>query len=143
MNKIQIINDLIPGALLSFKEYNILPSLTIAQAILETGWLDHVKGNNIFGIKWTTGCGYEVQEFSTFEFINGLNTHMIWERIKKIFKIKMDDREIPYQTGRPDKMILFKCKKCGYEEEVPEFVAFECYTPDELGYRQQNAEIIL
>ena len=24
---------------------------------------------------------------------------------------------------------MFKCKKCGFEEEVPEFVAFACYTP--------------
>ncbi|MCB2289439.1 glucosaminidase domain-containing protein [Clostridium sp. CS001] len=77
MNKTQIIKSLIPGALLSYKKYNILPSLTIAQAILETGWLQHVKGNNIFGIKWTTGCGYEVQELNTHEFINGVKTPMV------------------------------------------------------------------
>lgn len=74
MNKIQIIDSLVPGALLSYEKYNIFPSLTIAQAILETGWLDHVKCNNIFGIKWTKNCGYEVQEFNTHEFINGINT---------------------------------------------------------------------
>ncbi len=77
MNKSQIIKSLIPGALLSYEKYNILPSLTIAEAILETGWLQHVKGNNIFGIKWTNGCGYEVQEFNTHEFINGVKTPMV------------------------------------------------------------------
>jgi peptidoglycan hydrolase-like protein with peptidoglycan-binding domain len=77
MNKTQIIKDLIPGALLSYNKYNILPSLTIAQAILETGWLQHVKGNNIFGIKWTKDCGYEVQELNTHEFINGVKTPMV------------------------------------------------------------------
>jgi flagellum-specific peptidoglycan hydrolase FlgJ len=77
MDKIQIIKSLIPGALLSYKKYNILPSLTIAQAILETGWLKHVKGNNIYGIKWTTGCGYEVQGFNTHEIINVVNTPMV------------------------------------------------------------------
>ncbi|GCD11873.1 glycoside hydrolase family 73 protein [Clostridium tagluense] len=77
MNKTQIIKDLIPGALLSYNKYNILPSLTIAQAILETGWLQHVKGNNIFGIKWTKDCGYEVQELKTHEFINGVKTPMV------------------------------------------------------------------
>ena len=76
MNKTQIIKSLVPGALLSYEKYNILPSLTIAQAILETGWLQYVKGNNIFDIKWTSGCGYEVQEFNTHEFINGVNTAM-------------------------------------------------------------------
>ncbi|MBZ9626379.1 glucosaminidase domain-containing protein [Clostridium sp. FP2] len=77
MNKSQIIKSLIPGALLSYEKYNILPSLTIAQAILETGWLQYVKGNNIFGIKWTTGCGYEVQELNTHEWINGVKTPMV------------------------------------------------------------------
>ncbi|MBU3158089.1 glucosaminidase domain-containing protein (plasmid) [Clostridium estertheticum] len=77
MDKTQIIESLIPGALLTYEKYNILPSLTIAQAILETGWLQYVKGNNIFGIKWTKGCGYEVQEFNTHEFINGVSTPMV------------------------------------------------------------------
>ncbi|MBU3179371.1 glucosaminidase domain-containing protein [Clostridium estertheticum] len=77
MDKTQIIESLIPGALLSYEKYNILPSLTIAQAILETGWLQYVKGNNIFGIKWTEGCGYEVQEFNTHEFINGVSAPMV------------------------------------------------------------------
>lgn len=77
MNKTQIIKDLIPGALLSYERYNILPSLTIAQAILETGWLQHIKGNNIFGIKWTKDCGYEVQELNTHEWVNGVKTPMV------------------------------------------------------------------
>ncbi|MCB2291756.1 glucosaminidase domain-containing protein [Clostridium sp. CS001] len=77
MNKTQIIKTLTTGALLSYKKYNILPSVTIAQAILETGWMQHVKGNNIFGIKWTTGCGYEFQELNTHEWINGVKTPMV------------------------------------------------------------------
>jgi hypothetical protein len=67
---------------------------------------------------------------------------MIWERIKRSFKIKMDEREIPFQAEGPDKMILFKCKKCGYEEEVPEFVAFECYTPEEFD-KKSGSPIVL
>ena len=77
MNKTQVIKRLIAGAQLSFKQYNTLPSVTIAQAILETGWLEHIKGNNIFGIKWTKDCGYEVQEFNTHEWINGVKTPMV------------------------------------------------------------------
>ncbi|MBX4267498.1 glucosaminidase domain-containing protein [Clostridium estertheticum] len=82
MNKTQIIESLIPGALLSYEKYNIIPSLTITQAILETVWLQYVKGNNIFGIKWTEGCGYAVQEFNTHEFINGVSTPMVCRFIK-------------------------------------------------------------
>jgi hypothetical protein len=40
----------------------------------------------------------------------------------------MNEDNVPFGTGKRDKMILFKCKKYGYEEEVPDFVAFECYT---------------
>ncbi|MBX4271769.1 glucosaminidase domain-containing protein [Clostridium estertheticum] len=64
---------------MSLKPKGGIPSLTIAQAILKTGWLQYVKGNNIFGIKWTEGCGYEVQEFNTHEFINGVSIPMVCE----------------------------------------------------------------
>lgn len=77
MDKEKIIKDLLTGALLAFKKYGVLPSVTIAQAILETGWLKFVKGNNIFGIKWTKGCGFEVQEFLTNEWIDGVKVSMM------------------------------------------------------------------
>jgi len=52
-----------------------------------------------------------------------MGIYMIWERIKRIFKGKVNDEDsIPFQPQERDKMILFKCKKCGYEEEVPDFV---------------------
>lgn len=45
------------GAISAQKKYGVLASLTIAQAILETGWGKASVGNNIFGIKaggsWT------------------------------------------------------------------------------------------
>ena len=67
---------------------------------------------------------------------------MIWELIKKIFKVKMNEDKLQFETGERDKMILFKCKKCGYEEEVPDFVAFECYTPDEFD-KKTGSPIVL
>ena len=68
---------------------------------------------------------------------------MIWQLIKKIFQAKInDDDDIPFETGKDDKMILFKCKKCGYEEEVPDFVAFECYTSDEFD-KKTGSPIVL
>ena len=67
---------------------------------------------------------------------------MIWELIKKIFKVKMNEDKLQFETGERDKMILFKCKKCGYKEEVPDFVAFECYTPDEFD-KNSGSPIVL
>jgi len=67
---------------------------------------------------------------------------MIWERIKKIFKGKVNEDGIPFQPQERDKMIMFKYKKCGFEEEVPEFVAFECYTPEEFD-KKSGSPIVL
>lgn len=52
--KIAFINEIYPAALENYKSYGILPSITMAQAILESGWGESelaVEHNNIFGIK--------------------------------------------------------------------------------------------
>ena len=45
------------AALIDYERSGILPSVTLAQAILESGWGNHSIGNNVFGIKtgdnWT------------------------------------------------------------------------------------------
>lgn len=54
--------------------YKILASITIAQAILESGWGTSElfqKANNSFGIKWYSGCGYDKYLITTKEVING------------------------------------------------------------------------
>ncbi|MGG4263892.1 glycoside hydrolase family 73 protein [Peribacillus simplex] len=58
------------GAIDNYKKYGILPSITIAQAILESGWGKSelsVKYNNIFGIKSYNWDG-ESTNISTSEF---------------------------------------------------------------------------
>ena len=59
-NQLSFIESIIPGAVSSYKKYGVLPSLTLAQAILESGWGESglsAKYNNFFGIKagssWT------------------------------------------------------------------------------------------
>ncbi len=59
------------GAIQSHSLYKILPSLTIAQAILESGWGKYAPHNNMFGIKWTSGCGYDFVTLPTKEYFNG------------------------------------------------------------------------
>lgn len=65
---IELVRD---GAIKTFREYNILPSLTIAQAALESGWGENAPGFNLFGIKWSEDCGYNKQFLWTTEWING------------------------------------------------------------------------
>jgi Zn finger protein HypA/HybF involved in hydrogenase expression len=71
---------------------------------------------------------------------------MIWESIKNIFKKKdnkkMEYDKIPFDSEEPDEMIDFKCKECGYQEPVPDFVAFECYTPEEFD-KETGSPIVL
>lgn len=55
--RLDFINEIKDGAIETYNKYGVLPSLTLAQAILETGWGRSRIGNNIFGIKagssWT------------------------------------------------------------------------------------------
>jgi flagellum-specific peptidoglycan hydrolase FlgJ len=65
VSKESFIDQLAPAAQADMREFGILASVTIAQAILESGWGRSAPGNNLFGIK---GSG---QQQVTLEFING------------------------------------------------------------------------
>ena len=68
-----------------------------------------------------------------------MDIFMILGRIKKAKRRETD--ELPFET-KEDKLIDFKCKKCKYEEKVPDFVAFECYTDDEFD-KESGSPIVL
>jgi flagellum-specific peptidoglycan hydrolase FlgJ len=54
MDKNEFIDLIKEGALKGYEDYGILPSLTIAQAILESGWGNSqlsIRAKNLFGIK--------------------------------------------------------------------------------------------
>lgn len=70
MDKQKFINMLIPGAKAAHAKYKLLPSVMMAQAILESGWGGNAPGFNLFGIKWTAGCGYDFQLLETKECYN-------------------------------------------------------------------------
>ncbi len=58
------------AAVKHYKTYKILPSLTIAQAILESGWGKSdlaQKCHNYFGMKWVEGCGCKYKAYKTSE----------------------------------------------------------------------------
>lgn len=58
------------AAVKHYRKYKILPSLTIAQAIVESGWgksnLSSVC-HNYFGMKWSEGCGCDYKNYTTLE----------------------------------------------------------------------------
>lgn len=64
------INLIGSAALKFYPQYEILPSLTIAQAILESNWGKSglsASCYNYFGMKWTAGCGCDYKEYNTKE----------------------------------------------------------------------------
>ncbi|NOU65242.1 hypothetical protein GC096_14475 [Paenibacillus sp. LMG 31461] len=65
MSNETFIKQIAPAAQANMLAFGILASVTIAQAILESGWGRYAPGNNLFGIK---GSG---QQQTTQEFING------------------------------------------------------------------------
>jgi flagellum-specific peptidoglycan hydrolase FlgJ len=76
MSKEYFIDQLAPAAQADMREFGIFTSVTIAQAILESGWGRSAPDNNLFGIK---GNG---QQQVTQEFINGK-----WMQIVDDFRV--------------------------------------------------------
>lgn len=50
-DNLKFVNSIKNAAIDAYQHYNILPSLTISQAILESAWGRSAIGNNLFGIK--------------------------------------------------------------------------------------------
>lgn len=74
---------MLQGALKAYKQFNILPSLTLAQGLLEGGNGQNCPGNNCFGIKWTNGCGFDSQLLWTHEWNSKA---MKMERVQRPFR---------------------------------------------------------
>ena len=78
----QFINQLMPEAQQLYATYHILPSITLAQAILESNWGTSTlatKYHNLFGVK---GNPQNAKLMTTKEYINGQ-----WQTIKDYFRI--------------------------------------------------------
>lgn len=74
MTRKQFIEKIKSKALELQIKYILLPSLTISQATCESDGGNSSlasKYNNLFGFKWTKGCGHDYIELWTSEFVNG------------------------------------------------------------------------
>lgn len=70
-NNEEFINQITKGAIENFKKHKILPSITIAQGILESSWGQSVLAsdyNNLFGIKADNSWSGEFVELETLEY---------------------------------------------------------------------------
>lgn len=128
MNKKDFIKKIKIPAIKAYKKYNILPSLTIAQAICESGWGRSSltsKYNNLFGIKWTPKCGYDYQLLWTSEWIKSEKRYVkvrakfrkydSWEEsIEDHSKLLMLKRYTPVRECKDYLCATEQIRKCGY-----------------------------
>lgn len=124
--KEKFIEKIKPLAVLAFKEFNILPSLTIVQAICESGWGKSSltsKYNNLFGMKWTKNCGYYYVELLTSEYVNGkyirvkakFRKYDSWEdSIKDHSRLLQKSRYKPVLECKDYICATEQIRKCGY-----------------------------
>lgn len=105
----KFINSIKNGAIKNYRKYKILPSITIAQAILETGWGESdlaSEYNNLFGIKadksWTG-------EYVTLETIEYKDTN-IKDKFRKYENMEdsiIDHGRFLYENKRYSKSGIF------------------------------------
>lgn len=123
MTKQEFIEKIKPLAIKAHKDYKILPSLTIAQAILESNWGKSAPNNMLFGMKWTESCGYDFQELWTSEFVNGkyikvkakFRKYDSWEdSIIDHSKLLLTKRYEPVIKSTNYLEATDQIKKCGY-----------------------------
>ena len=110
--KIKFIKNVSSLSYENYEKYNILPSITVGQAILESNWgnSDLSKySNNIFGIKADEGWNGEIVKLNTSENYNDkvLATFRKYDSIKDSIK---DHGKFLNENKRYEEKGLFKAK---------------------------------
>ena len=121
--KLEFVKSIIKGAISAYKKYGVLPSLTLAQAILETGWGQSKIGNNIFGIKAGSSWTGKTRTTPTKEWVNGHYVNVkgkfrdydsIEESIEDHAKLLSTERYKPVINSKNYKEACRTVKECGY-----------------------------
>ena len=127
-SNLDFINSIVDGAVDSYNEYGVLPSVTLAQAILESGWGKYSIGNNIFGIKAGSNWTGKVQNVPTYEqnadgssyqiYANFRDYDSIADSIKDHGKLFTQDFYQPVLEASNYADACRAVKNCGYATAV-------------------------
>lgn len=121
---IKFIEEIKDEAIKNYKEYKILPSITIAQAILESSWGESDLAqiyNNLFGIKADSSWKGEYVTLETFEF----------------YDTKIEDKFRVYSNK--NQSIKDHAKFLVDNQRYKKYGVFEAKTYIEQAYALQNA----
>ncbi len=91
MTNAKFIKKIASAAKSYYSKYKILPSLTIAQAILESGWGKSklaTECHNYFGMKWTSDCGCKYKTYETSEQRSDGTYYKIYAKFRKYASLK-------------------------------------------------------
>lgn len=140
MDKNEFINSIKQGALKGQKDYGILSSLTIAQAILESGWGSSElsqKANNLFGIKAFSSWNGKRITMSTTEWYNGQKTVVNADfRVYDSFNESIEDHNKLLTNQRYDEVRVCKDYKTACKS------IYECGYATDPGYAEKLIKII-
>jgi peptidoglycan hydrolase-like protein with peptidoglycan-binding domain len=126
VNKQEFINSIKEGALKGKDDYSILPSLTIAQAILESGWGNSKlsqEGNNLFGIKAFSNWAGKRVTLPTIEWNDGQKQGVdadfrsydtFNDSIEDHSKLLACNRYKPIRESKDYKQASQRIYECGY-----------------------------
>ena len=120
----KFIEEIKDAAIKNYKEYKILPSITIAQAILESSWGESDLAqiyNNLFGIKADSSWKGEYVTLETFEF----------------YDTKIEDKFRVYSNK--NQSIKDHAKFLVDNQRYKKYGVFEAKTYIEQAYALQNA----
>ncbi|WP_263854162.1 glycoside hydrolase family 73 protein, partial [Fructilactobacillus sanfranciscensis] len=93
------------GAMQTWYEYGVLPSVSIAQAICESNWGTAAPGNNLFGIKGSYNG--QSQLLWTWEVYNGQSVHIKdWFRVYPTVNESVNDHgSFLYENSRYNNLL--------------------------------------
>lgn len=127
-SQVDFINSIKDGAVDAYNKYGVLPSLTLAQAALESGWGESAIGNNIFGIKAGSGWKGKTQNVLTTEQNPDGSSYQKTDDFRDYDSISdsiVDHAELlstdRYQSVRNSKNYKDACrtvKECGYATDT-------------------------
>ena len=117
----EFISKLVPIAEANYNEFGVFPSVTIAQAIHESGWGESglsVQANNLFGIKDDTSWSGDILELPTQEYVNGepVTTMAKWRSYDKFEDSVRDHGKFLRENQRYEDAGVFNAEN--YIEQV-------------------------
>lgn len=115
------INSILNGAMKSFTQYKVFPSVTIAQAILESGWGKSklaIQGNNLFGIKADSSWKGATILMPTTEEYGGhtVSEVALWRKYNSLDDSVEDHGKFLYENSRYAQAGVFQAKN--YKEQI-------------------------